>query len=81
MSENRNYNNSIPSKRLKEALERATAVLGRAAQDALFYDLELDGITFRDASYTLNQINDIMEKVFGDEGTMLLMERLKRELR
>jgi hypothetical protein len=81
VSENSNYNYPVPSKRLKEALYRATTVLGRAAQDAMFYDLELGGMAFDKGSYTLRQVNDALKKIFGNDGSALLMERLERELK
>lgn len=81
MSENSNYDEPIPGKRLKEALHRATVVLGRAAQDAIFYDLELGGMTFDNASYTLRQVSDALKKIFGKDGTVLLMRRLEKELK
>jgi len=80
VSENSNYDDPIPSERLKKALYQATAVLGRAAQDAVFYDLELEGIAFNKQSYTLRQIHDALKSTFG-EGSALLMKRLEKELK
>ena len=80
MSENSDYQRPIPSNRLKEALGEASAVLGRAAQDAMFHDLELNGITLRDRPYTLLEMRDALRKVFGHDGTTLLMQRLQRAL-
>ena len=56
MPENSNYEEPLPSSRIKEALREASAVLGRSAQDALFNDLEFNGIAFRDRQYTLMQL-------------------------
>lgn len=81
MSENGNYDDPVPGKGLKEALHRATAVLGRAAQDAIFYDIELGGMAFDNTSYTLRQVNDALKKIFGEDGTVLLMRRLEKELK
>jgi hypothetical protein len=81
VSENSDYNNSIPSNRLKEALKGATAVLGRGAQDAMFHDLELNGITFKDRLYTLSELRDALRKIFGHDGTTLLMQRLQKVLK
>ena len=78
--ENSDYDEPVPSKRLREALRKASAVLGRSAQDALFHDLELNGITFMDGHYTLRQVQDGLRKVFGHEGTALLMQRLEKAL-
>ena len=80
MPENSDYNKPISGKRLREALVGATAVLGRAAQDAMLHDLELNGIMFGDRSYTLQEIQSALGKIFGHDGTMLLMQRLKKAL-
>ena len=53
----------MPSNRLKEAL-------GSAAQDAMFHDLELNGITLRERPYTLLEMRDALRKVFGHDGTL-----------
>lgn len=52
-----------------------------AAQDAIFNDLELGGMAFDKASYTLGQVNDALKKIFGNDGTALLMKRLEKELK
>jgi hypothetical protein len=79
--ENSDYNKPISGKRLREALVEATLVLGRAAQDSMFHDLELNGITFRDRSYTLQEIQSALRKIFGYDGTVLLMQRLQKVLK
>jgi hypothetical protein len=78
--ENSDYDKPISGKRLKEALVAATVVLGRAAQDAMLNDLELNGVTFKDRAYTLHEIQSALGKIFGHDGTMLLMQRLKKAL-
>lgn len=78
MPENSDYDKPISGKRRREALVAATAVLGRAAQDAILNDLELNRVTFRDRSYTLQEIQSALGKIFGHDGTMLLMQRLKK---
>jgi hypothetical protein len=72
--ENSDYDNPISGKRLGESLTEATLVLGRAAQDAMFHDLELNGITFRDRSYTLYELQSALKKIFGHDGTTVLMQ-------
>jgi hypothetical protein len=47
----------------------------------LFHDLEFSGITFRDGHYTLGQVQNALRKVFGHDGTSLLMERLEKALK
>jgi hypothetical protein len=79
--ENSDYSKPISGKKLREALIEATLVLGRAAQDSMFHDLELNGITFRDRSYTLHEIQSALRKVFGHDGTALLMQRLQKVLK
>jgi hypothetical protein len=77
--ENSDYNKPISGKRLREALVAATVMLGRAAQDAMLHDLELYGVMFGDRSYTLHEIQSALGKIFGHDGTMLLMQ-LKKAL-
>lgn len=80
MSGNRDYGETVPGKRLKEALNQASAVLGRATQDAMFHDLELNGMNFRDKQYTLNELQDALRRIFGQDGTSLLMLRIEKAL-
>lgn len=58
----------------------ASAVLGRSTQDALLHDLELNGIALDEGHYTLRQVQDAIRKVFGHDGTSLLMQRIERIL-
>jgi hypothetical protein len=81
VSENSDYERPIPSNRLKEALGEASAVLGGAAQDATFHDLELNGITLRERPYTHLEMCDALRKVFGHDDTTLLMQRLQKALK
>ncbi|MEW6605391.1 MAG: hypothetical protein AB1351_11995 [Thermoproteota archaeon] len=80
MSGNRDYGKSVPGKRLREALSQASAVLGRATQDAMFHDLELAGMNFKDRQYTLNELQDALRRIFGQDGTSLLMQRVEKAL-
>jgi hypothetical protein len=57
--------------------------LGYASAEALIYDLENYGIALaagKAASYTLDQMEDAIKKVFGDEAGSLVMERLMKIL-
>lgn len=81
VSENSDYDKYVSDKRLQEALIEATDVLGRPAQEALFQDLELNGITFRNRSYTLWELQSALGKIFGHDGTALLMQRLGKVLK
>jgi hypothetical protein len=47
----------------------------------MFHDLGLNGITFKDRSYTLHEIQSVLRKVFGHDGTALLMQRLQKTLK
>jgi len=68
--------------RLKEAFDSLSKVLGRSIVDLLVYDLERQGIALggKDEYYTLDQIRQVFEGTFGDDGTSLLMEKLRKEL-
>lgn len=44
MPENSDYDNPISGKRPRESFIGATLMLGRAAQDAMFHDLDLNGL-------------------------------------
>jgi hypothetical protein len=79
--ENSDYSQPISSRKLKEALTEATIILGRAAQDSMFHDLELNGITFKDRSYTLEEIQSALRKIFGNDGTVLLMQGLQKAMK
>ena len=81
MPENSDFEKQISSKRLREALDQASAVLGRSAQDAMFNDLELNGIAFKDRhQYSLRELQDALVKIFGHDGTALLMQRVEKAL-
>ncbi|HKZ62399.1 MAG TPA: hypothetical protein VJZ68_08315 [Nitrososphaera sp.] len=64
MSENSNYDLPIRSKRPREALIEASTVLGRAAEDTMLNDLELNGITLRDRPDTLRELRNALRKVW-----------------
>jgi hypothetical protein len=75
-----NYEEPIPGGKLKAALSQATAGLGRSAQDAIFRDLELSGMDFKDGNYTLMQVQAAIRNIFGQDGTELLMRRIENAL-
>lgn len=68
--------------RLKEAFDSLSKVLGRSIVDLLVYDLERQGIALgnKDEYYTLDQIRQVFQGTFGDDGTSLLIEKLRKEL-
>jgi hypothetical protein len=54
-------------------------MLGYAAAETLAYDLENYGIALvagRAASYTLEQVEDAIKKMLGEEARSLIMEQL-----
>jgi hypothetical protein len=80
VSGNSDYGKPVPSKRLRNALIQASAVLGRATQDAMFHDLEVNGLNFKDRQYTLKELQDALRRIFGQDGTGLLMQRIEKAL-
>ena len=76
-------NTPIPSNKLKKAVMALEYPLGYAAAEALIYDLENYGIALvagRAASYTMQQIEDALKKVLGEEAGALLMTQLVKML-
>ena len=67
---------------LRQAFDSLSKVLGRSIVDLIVYDLERQGIALgdKDEYYTLDQIRQVFEGTFGDDGTSLLMEKLRKEL-
>jgi hypothetical protein len=70
------------SKQIKHALQELEKLLGRATVEAMIYDLEMYGLPLVNdrQTYTLNEIENALRKIFGDEATLLLFERLKKSL-
>ena len=68
--------------RLRQAFESLSKVLGRSIVDLLIYDLERQGIALgsKDEYYTLDQIRQVFESTFGEDGSSLLMEKIRKEL-
>jgi hypothetical protein len=72
-------NTPLPSNKLKKAVMALGATLGYAAAETLIYDLENYGIALvagKAASYTLDQVEDAIKKILGDEAGSLVMEHL-----
>jgi hypothetical protein len=72
-------NNLLANKKLKKAVMALEGALGYAAAETLIYDLENYGIVLvagKVASYTLDQLEDAMKKVLGDEAGSLVMAHL-----
>lgn len=67
--------------KLKEAFESLSKVLGRSIVDLLVYDLERQGIALgKEEYYSLEQIRQVFEATFGEDGASLLVEKLRKEL-
>ena len=67
------------SNKLKKAVIALGGMLGYAAAEALVYDLENYGIALvagKAASYTLEQVEDAIKKILGEEAGSLVMEQL-----
>ena len=72
-------NTPLPSNKLKKAVMALEGTLGYAAAEALVYDLENYGVALvagRAASYTLEQVEDAIKKILGEEDGLLIMEQL-----
>lgn len=81
MSHNPKNAGRISSLKLKEAFESLQRVLGRSIVDLLIYDLERQGIALgRDEYYSLDQVRQVFEATFGEDGAFLLTEKLRKEL-
>jgi hypothetical protein len=75
-------NTPIPSNKLKKGIMSLERILGYAAAEALVYDLENYGIALAGGnnSYTLQQVEDALKKVLGNEGGPLIMDQLMKML-
>lgn len=81
MTHNSKYSTRVCGTRLRQAFDRLSNVLGRSIVDLLVYDLERQGIVFgQDEYYTLEQIRQVFKMTFGEDGTSLLVEKLRKEL-
>jgi hypothetical protein len=73
----------IHSTELLSALKKLHGMLGRVLVECIVTSLEHHGIDLRDKSkfYSLNEIQEAFNKMFGTDASQLLLQRLKRELR
>ncbi|MGI0013402.1 MAG: hypothetical protein ACREBU_08185 [Nitrososphaera sp.] len=82
MPRNNESNSPIASHRIRRALSRVFTFLEKSFQDELMYELDLRGIhLFHRTSYTLDEIENALDAIFGEDGTKLIMERIRAELR
>jgi len=80
---NKDYDRPIPQAKLKGALDKELALLGRPIQDMVIEQLMRYGITFandKQGSYSLKQLQSTFEQLFGVEAAILLIERLDNYL-
>ncbi len=81
MPNNPDNANKISGLKLKQAFESLSKALGRSITDLLVYDLERQGIVLdKDEYYSLEQIRQVFEATFGEDGASLLVEKLRKEL-
>lgn len=73
----------ISSKKLKKAFMALEYPIGYSAAEALIYDLENYGIALvagRAASYSLQQVEDALRKLLGDEAGLMIMNQVMKSL-
>jgi len=71
----------IPSPKLKKALSIATQGLGQSYRQALSDELENHGIVLLGkTSYSLSELGAALEKIFDEDGSNLLMQRVRKAL-
>jgi predicted xylose isomerase-like sugar epimerase len=72
----------IHSAELLSALKKLNDMLGRELVECMVTSLEHRGIALRDKSkfYSLSEIQEAFNKMFGSDASQLLLQRLKREL-
>ena len=72
----------IHSAELLSALKKLHDMLGRELVECMVTSLEHHGIALRDKSkfYSLHEIQEAFNKMFGSDASQLLLQRLKREL-
>lgn len=76
---NRDYDKPIPQAKLKEALDKELALLGMSIQELMFEQLSRKGISFggdSKASYSLRQLESVLEEMFGSDAALLILEKL-----
>jgi len=56
--------------------------LEKSFQDKLMYELDRRGIhLFQKKSYALDEVENALRAIFGEEGAKLIIERIRTELR
>jgi hypothetical protein len=71
----------IPGIRLKQAMEKGLAIVGPAALQGIFEDLERRGIKIEvDAACSAERLDAILREIFGEDASNLMMTKIYREL-
>lgn len=67
--------------RLKKAMEKGLEIIGPAALQGIFEDLERRGVRLEsDVACSTDQIDGILREIFGDDASRLMMIRIYRQL-
>ena len=67
--------------RLRKAMESGLGIIGPAALQGIFEDLERRGVRLEsDAACSTDQINGILQEIFGEDASRLMMTRIYRQL-
>ena len=67
--------------RLRKAMEMGLEIIGPAALQGIFEDLERRGVRLEsEAACSTDQINGILQEIFGEDASKLMMTRIYRQL-
>lgn len=67
--------------RLKKAMEKGLEIIGPAALQGIFEDLERRGVRLEsDVGCSTDQIDGILQEIFGQDASRLMMTRIYRHL-
>lgn len=81
MPRKKNASALIPGLRLRKAMEKGLEIIGPAALQGIFEDLERRGVRMEsDNACSTEQINAILREIFGEDASKLMMTRIYREL-
>lgn len=81
MARKKNATALIPGSRLKKAMEKGLEIVGPAALQGIFEDLERRGVRLDSGSAcSTEQISSILREIFGEDASKLMMTKIYREL-
>lgn len=82
MAEQNDFQKPISSYRLRSAFHELFLFLEEPFQKELIGELDARGIhLLGHSSYTLSEVEEALDDIFGDYGTELIMEKLREILR